>query len=473
MKVYDKFKDFIDKENLISKKDRILLGVSGGPDSLTMLDFFIKLTTERDIEIAVFHLNHLFRDEAKEEAQFVKRVCDNYNIDCYLEEFNVPDFAKNNNLSPEQAARKIRMKFLFSYQEDFNFDKISLAHNKDDLVETVFLNIFRGCSLSGLSGIEPISFINDHKIIHPILSISRKEIEKYCQKENLKPRYDKSNDETVYTRNKIRHNIIPYIEKEINPSLKDVVMRMANLLKEEDEYLNNLAKKYYSDIVIKEDDDKIIIDFTQFNELEEVIKRRIMFNSIYKLKKVKADIYLKHYKEIKKLFAKNATNKKIDLPDEIKIKRIYEKLIIKRGNFKVNVDNYSKTIKLDSIVNLPHNYKLEIAKTNKYQGWRKDAGKTENCLVDFAKIKLPLKVRNRRPGDRFTPLGLNGSKKIKDYFIDEKIKRSTRDKIPLVVDDNNLIIWVVGYHMNDKVKINKETDNILKLSYTKKEANNE
>jgi len=473
VKVYDKFKDFIEKENLISKKDRVLLGVSGGPDSLTMLDLFMKLAANKNLEIAVFHLNHLFRKEAKNEAKFVKKMCDNYNITCFVEKFNVPDFAENNKLSSEQAARKIRMKFLFSYQEDFNFNKIALAHNKDDLVETVFLNIVRGCSLSGLSGIEPISNINNHKIIHPLLAISRDEIEKYCKKENLNPRYDKTNEETIYTRNKIRHNIIPYLESEINPSLKDVVMRMANLVKEEDDYLNSLAEKHFSNIVIKEEEDRIEIDFNKFNKLDEVIKRRIMFNAIYKIKEVKADIYLKHYQEIKKLFTKNATNKKIDLPDKIKIKRVYKKLILKRGNFEENIINYTKDIELGTIVNLPHNYKLKSEKIKKYKNWRKEASKAQNCLMDFTKIKFPLKVRNRRQGDRFTPLGLNGSKKIKDYFIDKKIKKSKRDKIPLVVDDNNLILWIVGYHMNDKVKITNKTDNILKLSYTKKEANNE
>ncbi|MGM0438432.1 MAG: tRNA lysidine(34) synthetase TilS [Bacillota bacterium] len=468
MKVYDKFKNFINKEELIFEKDRILLGVSGGPDSLTMLNLFLKLSSEKNIEIAVFHLNHLFREEAKEEAQFVKKICSNYNIDFYLEEFDVSDFAEKNSLSSEQAARKIRLDFLFSYIEDLDFDKISLAHNKDDLVETVFLNMFRGCSLSGLSGIEPKSYIGKYKIIHPLLSISRDEIEGYCKKENLNPRYDKSNEETIYTRNKIRHNIIPYIEKEINPSLKDVIKRMAGIVKEEDDYLEELAKQNFSNIVIEEKNDEIILDFNKFDSLDEVIKRRIIFNTIYKLKEVKADIYLKHYREIKKLFTSNSTNKMIDLPDKIKVKRLYEKLIIKRGKFEEKTQYYSKKFGLGSTVELPHNYKLKSEKVKIYEGWEKDATKNKNCLIDFDEINFPLKIRNRRPGDRFVPLGLNGSKKIKDYFIDKKIKKSKRDKIPLVVDKNGLIIWIVGYHINEKVKITKKTNNILKLSLIKK-----
>ena len=464
MKVYDKFMHFIEKEELIFEKDKILLGVSGGPDSLTMFDLFLKLSSEKNIEIAVFHLNHLFREKAGKEAQFVKKVCNNYNVNCYLEEFNVPNFAKENNLSSEQAARKIRMNFLFSYIEDLNFDKISLAHNKNDLVETVFLNMFRGCSLSGLSGIKAKSIIDNYEIIHPLLAISRDEIENYCKKEKLNPRHDESNEETIYTRNKIRHNIIPYIEEEINPSLKDVIMRMAGLIKEDDDYLDKLAEKKFSDIVLEKINRKIILDFAEFNKLDEVLKRRIMFNSIYKLKEVKADIYFKHYKELKKLFSKNANNKKIDLPGEIQVKKEYEKLIIKRGNFEERVKNYSKKIELNSKVELPYNYKLKSEKVKKYNNWKKDAAKSENCLIDFDKLNFPLKVRNRRPGDRFVPLGLNGSKKIKDYFIDKKVKLTKRDKIPLVVDDNGVIIWIVGYHINEKVKVTKKTTNILKLS---------
>ena len=336
MKVYDKFNNFIEKKELVFAGDKILLGVSGGPDSLTMLDLFFELSSEKNIEIAVFHLNHLFRKEAAKEAQFVKKMCNDYGIDCYLEEFNIPDFAKENSLSSEQAARKIRMDFLFSYIEKLNFDKVALAHNKNDLIETVFLNMFRGCSLSGLGGIEAKSLVKDNLIIHPLLSISRNEIESYCQQEDLNPCYDQSNEETIYTRNKIRHKIIPYIEKEINPSLKDVMIRMTNLIKEEDDYLDKLAQNFYSEIVLKEGNEEIIIDYCQFKNLDEVMKRRIFFNTIYKLKEIKADIYLKHYKEIKKILNKK-NNKKIDLPGSIKVKKEYNKLIIKKGNFEEDI----------------------------------------------------------------------------------------------------------------------------------------
>ena len=472
MKVYDKFNNFIEKKELVFAGDKILLGVSGGPDSLTMLDLFFKLSSEKNIEIAVFHLNHLFRKEAAKEAQFVKKMCNDYGIDCYLEEFNIPDFAKENSLSSEQAARKIRMDFLFSYIEKLNFDKVALAHNKNDLIETVFLNMFRGCSLSGLGGIEAKSLVKDNLIIHPLLSISRNEIESYCQQEDLNPCYDQSNEETIYTRNKIRHKIIPYIEKEINPSLKDVMIRMTNLIKEEDDYLDKLAQNFYSEIVLKEGNEEIIIDYCQFKNLDEVMKRRIFFNTIYKLKEIKADIYLKHYKEIKKILNKK-NNKKIDLPGSIKVKKEYNKLIIKKGNFEEDIKKYSIKLNLNSKIKLPYNYQIKAKKSKKNEGWKKEVIKNNRCLVDFNKINFPLKVRNRRAGDKFAPLGLNGSKKIKDYFIDKKVKKSERDKIPLVVDNNGLIIWIAGYHINEKAKITKETDNILKLFLIEGEDNNE
>ena len=473
MEVYNKFKSFLQKEDLIEKDDKLLLGVSGGPDSLTMLDLFLKLQSEVNLQLAVFHLNHLFRTEASAEAEFVKNICNNYNVECYIEEFDVPSFAKKNSLSPEQAAREIRMNFLFERAKKLGVNKIALAHNKNDLVETVFLNIIRGCGLSGLSGIEPKTSIQGHTIIHPLLKIKRKEIEDYCLKENLSPRYDKSNKKTIYTRNKIRHEVIPYIEKKINPSLKDVVERMANLVKEENDYLKTVTKNKLLEVLLDKDENEIILSFNKLNKYHKVIKRRIIFEAIYELKKNNSDIYFKHYQEIKKLFKKGSTDKKIDLPGKLKVKRVYDKLIIKRGNFKSEIDNYCFNIELGIPIKLPDNNILKSKKIDIYENWQKDAIKSNKCLIDFDKIQLPLKVRNRRNGDKFKPLGLNGFKKIKDFFIDEKIEKNLRDKIPIIVDNNGIIVWIAGLRMDDRVKITEKASKIIELTLIKEEDKNE
>ncbi len=473
MEVYNKFKSFLQKEELFKKDDRFLLGVSGGPDSLTMLDLFLKLKSEVNLKLAVFHLNHLFRTEASAEAEFVKNLCDNYNVECYIEEFDVPFFAKRNSLSPEQAAREIRMNFLFERAKKLGIKKIALAHNKNDLVETVFLNIIRGCGLSGLSGIEPKTFIQGLIIIHPLLKIRREEIEDYCVKENLNPRHDKSNQKTIYTRNKIRHEVIPYIEKEINPSLKDVVERMANLVKEENDYLKTVTENKLLEALLEKDENKIVLSLSKLNDYHKVIKRRVIFEAIYKLKENNSDIYFKHYQEIKKLFKKGATAKKIDLPGKIKVKRVYDKLIIKKGNFKSEIDNYCFDIEIGTTIKLPDNNKFKSKIIDIYENWQKNAIKPSKCLIDVDKIKFPLKVRNRRNGDKFKPLGLNGFKKIKDFFIDEKIEKNSRDKIPIIVDSSGIIVWIAGLRMDDRVKITETTSKIIELTLIKKEDKNE
>ncbi|MGM0409805.1 MAG: tRNA lysidine(34) synthetase TilS [Bacillota bacterium] len=473
MNIYNLFKNYLKKNSLLKNNDKILLGVSGGPDSLTMLDLFFRLRSEMNIELAVFHLNHLFRKEAKDEAEFVKKVSNRYNIDCYVKEFDVPAYAKENSLSPEQAARNIRINSLFNRAKKIRADKIALAHNKNDLVETVLLNLFRGSSLSGLSGIEAKTKIKDFTIIHPLLEINREKIEKYCQKNNLNPRHDKSNDEKNYTRNKIRHDIIPYIEKEINPAVIDVVSRSAKIFEDENNYLEKLSVTKLEEILIEKKENKIILSLKKLKDLKEVMKRRVLFKAIYKLKDEKSDIYLKHYDEIKKLLKKSSGTKNIDLPDEIVVKRIYDQLIIQKDISEDKIKNYSFDLKLGKRTKISNSQKLKTKVLNLKNSWKKEAIKSKKCLIDYDKVTFPLVVRNRRKGDRFRPLGLNGSKKIKDFFIDEKVPKNERNKIPLVVDANGIIVWVVKFRIDERVKIDKNTTKVLELTLLKEGDENE
>ena len=464
MDIYEEFKNFIKGQELLVKNDRLLLGVSGGPDSLTMLDLFHRLSLKLEIELFVFHLNHMFRKEAASEADFVRDLCYDYDIDCFIEKFDVPSYAEKHSLSSEQAARKIRMELLFERAQKLNLKKIALAHNKDDLVETVFLNMFRGCSLPGLTGIEAFSEIDNYEIIHPLLSISRNEIENYCIMKNLNPRRDKSNEKNIYTRNKIRNDIIPYIEKEINPSLKNVVARMASTLKEENDFLKKLSREKYEYILIKEGKNRTVLSLEKLMNLSEVLKRRILFYAIYSLKEKKADIYFKHYKEISKLFNQSTSSKTIDLPGDITIKREYEKLIIQKGKIDDIVNDYLFEVNIPGLTKLPFEMSINTRILEKYEGWQEDASKNNIALIDIEKVALPLKIRNRKNGDKFKPLGMNGYKKIKDFFIDEKVIQQRRDKIPLVIDNNGVIVWVAGFRIDDRIKIDNKTKKIIEIT---------
>jgi len=216
MDIYKEFFSYLKQNYLVENGDSILLAVSGGPDSLAMFDLFCRVSDEIGLDLSVFHLNHLMRKEAKNDADFVASICKEYEIDFFLEEVDVPEYVDRKGLSPEEGARKKRFECMNRIANKHLIDKVSLGHNKDDQVETVLLNLFRGAGLKGLSGISPVSYWKGMEIIHPLLIFSREDIEKYCDFRNLSPCIDKTNKQKIYTRNKVRHSVIPAIEKEIN-----------------------------------------------------------------------------------------------------------------------------------------------------------------------------------------------------------------------------------------------------------------
>lgn len=463
MDLIDKFKDYIKNESLIEADDSILLGVSGGPDSLTMLDLFNRIKDDFNFELVVFHLNHKFRDEATEEAEFVAGVCNKLQIRAIIEEFDVPSLVEKEGLSPEEAARQVRFNKMRNHAADLNVKKVALAHNKDDLVETIFLNIFRGTGLKGLAGIYPVNEMDGLKFIHPLLNMYRQEIENYCQFRNLEPRYDPTNEETIYTRNKIRHDVIPYVEKEINSGLKDVMYQMSSIVREENEFLAQQADKSLADVTIEQDKARIVLSLSGLREMAGVLRRRVIQKVIYSLKEKSVDLYYDHFRAIETLICDSTTGKKLDLPDEIKVKRTYNRIIFRQGKFSPPLHNYSFKLEVPGAVKLPASKCIRTEVGNKEQNWQARAGKAEICFCDAVKVALPLKVRNRRNGDRFCPLGMKGVKKVKDFFIDEKIPNIKRDRVPIVIDNQGRIIWIAGMRMDDRFKVTEKTEEIIKL----------
>ncbi len=458
------FKDYIKKEKLVNRNERLLLGVSGGPDSLTMLDLFNRIKEEFNLKLFVFHLNHMFRDEAEDDARYVEDICSTLGIRSFIETYNVPVLISESGLSPEEAAREIRLKKLQERASSLDLNKVVLAHNKNDLVETILLNMIRGTGLKGLAGITPRTNFENVEIIHPLLSLNRYEIESYCEERGLEPRIDHTNQETIYTRNKIRHKIIPYIEEEINPGFKDVMVRMAEVIREEENFLDKIAEEELENLVLTAGQDNITLALTKLEGLPRVIRTRVLQKVIYDLKEKSYDLYYKHFQILEDLIKNSTTGKKLDLPGGITVIRVYDKLLIKRGGYSTEIKDYSLYLDVPGQIELPVGEQvLETEVVPKNKGWSNRAGEQDICFCDFDLVKLPLVVRNRRPGDRFNPLGMSGSKKIKDFFIDEKLPRISREQIPLVISECGRIIWVAGLRMDDRFKVTDETTRILKI----------
>lgn len=314
----EKILNDIKKYKLIKDGEKIIVGVSGGPDSISLLDVLLKIKDEKIInfEIIVCHINHMIRKEADDDEQYVKKYCLRHNIKFYSKKIEVEKFAKKKKIGTEEAGRRARYDFFYEIQKKENADKIATAHNKNDNAETVLMNIMRGSSISGLIGIEPIR--ND--LIRPLINCRRDEIEEYCKSNNLQPRIDKTNFENNYTRNKIRNLLIPYIEEHFNSNIIDSINRLSDLAKEENEYMQNTIIKYFNELIIKEENkDVIVLDLKKFNNLEKVIKSRLVLYTINILLKTKNGIEKKNIEDILKLCERNIGNKFIIPTKGVKI----------------------------------------------------------------------------------------------------------------------------------------------------------
>ncbi|MBQ9659429.1 MAG: tRNA lysidine(34) synthetase TilS [Clostridia bacterium] len=311
----EKVLETIQKYNLIEAENKVILGVSGGPDSLFMLDILNKLKSKLNFEIVVAHVNHMIREEANSEEEFVKEFCKKINVKFYSKRIDVINYANNNKIGTEEAGRKVRYDFFNEVLKLEKANKIAIAHNKNDKVETIIMHLLRGCGVSGLQGINP----KNNNVIRPIIEIERTQIEEYCEKNKLDPRIDKSNFENVYTRNKIRNIVLPYIKSEFNPNIIDTVTRLSEVITEENLFLEKLTIQNYNDILVNTTADEIQLDLKKFNNLETVLKNRIILYAISKLRGGTQGIEKIHIKDIIKLCQNNIGNKQLSPQKGLKI----------------------------------------------------------------------------------------------------------------------------------------------------------
>lgn len=313
--------DTIKKYNLIEDGDKVILGVSGGPDSISMLDILkqIKQDGEIKFEIIVAHINHQIREEANDDEKYVKNYCEKNQIKCYIKRIDVIKYANNNKIGLEEAGRNLRYEFFDEVMNLENANKIAIAHNKNDKAETIIMNVLRGSGLAGLRGIEPK---RENKFIRPIIECERNEIEEYCEENKLNPRIDKTNFINDYTRNKIRNIVLPYIKEQFNPNIIETMNRLSEVIIETDNYLKEETIKNYNQIKIEEKQKSIILNLKEFNAKEILIRKKIL---IYTISKVLGNVQ---------------NIEKVNIDDLIKMcqNNIGNKYLMPNKNIKVSVN---------------------------------------------------------------------------------------------------------------------------------------
>lgn len=319
--------EFVTQYQLIENGDKIVLGVSGGPDSIAMFDILYKISKEINFDICVAHINHGLRENASIDEKFVKDFCEKLKVPFFVRHVNIKQIAQEQKCGIEETGRKIRYEFFDEIMEKTMSNKIAIAHHCNDNAETILMNLLRGTGTKGLMGIEK----KNGKYIRPLLETKRQEIDEYLKQNHIVARHDESNDDNTYTRNKIRNVLIPYLEKEFNPNLIGALQRLSCIIKEDDEYWQKKIPVIYEQVCIEEKNvtknytynksnhAEIIMDLKKFNTLEKMVQKKIILYAIQKIFGTTQRIEKIHMEDIVKLCNNNIGNKYLTPNKHIKI----------------------------------------------------------------------------------------------------------------------------------------------------------
>ena len=458
----DSVRRTIHEHKLIDRLDKIVIGVSGGHDSMTLLYVLESLKEELEFEICVAHINHGIRGaEADADEDYVKSISKSLGLEFYSFKANMDQYAKQHKLTSEEAGREIRYDFFRQILKDAGANKIAVAHNKDDQAETLLMRFMRGTGIDGLRGME----FKTRDIIRPILDVKRSRIEVYCKEMSIRPRVDKTNMMPIYGRNKVRLELIPYIEKTFNSGITNTLARTSEIMKMDSDFLKEYTEEKYIYSLEEKLKSKVILDIGKIDDLHMAIKTRVIRRAIEDLITNLKGIEKKHIEDIIKLIDKQKTGKKINIANNIIVTRSYEKLIIEKSIEKEDI-SFNQKVGINTTTDIEVLSSKIRSNVYAIEDLNIDFNNKLVKCFDYDNIKSGIHVRNRKNGDRFSPLGMTGSKKLKDFFIDEKIPKEKREQTPLILDGDN-IIWVVGHRISEDYKVGSNTENVLVLEYIK------
>ena len=463
--IFHKVEQYVAKRNMIQKGDKLVVGVSGGPDSICLLFVLMELQKKLAFEMVVVHVNHGLRGESADaDEAYVRKVCKEHGITCEVYRENVDLIAKERKQSTEEAGRDVRREAFGHTMEKHGGTKIALAHHMNDSVETFFMNLARGTGIQGMGGIRPIAGV----YIRPLLCLERREIEEFLREKNIPYCTDSTNEEDDYTRNRLRNHVIPYLEKEVNARTVAHIGETMSQLQELQIFLQEQTEIYYKQCVKQHEKGYILLENSFFEvpvSLRPFIIKRVLVQICQKEK----DIQEIHMQKILELFQKQV-GRQIDLPYAMQGKRIYEGVYIyKKEVMDIDPMNVQVSFAKENRQEIEWgNIKvicrlLENASTDKIY-----MEKIDTMRFDYDIITHGVCIRTRQPGDYITIHPDGRRQKLKSFFINEKIPQEKRDKILLVADGDH-ILWVVGYRTNCVYQVGKYTKRVLEIQMDKGE----
>ncbi|WP_431802028.1 tRNA lysidine(34) synthetase TilS [Halobacillus andaensis] len=431
---------FINKHELLHMNDRVVLAVSGGPDSLALLHYFQQIKHDYNLSLYVASVDHGLRgEESRQDLEYVRSLAGNLGVPFFGTSVDVPAYKQETGMGTQEAARLLRYRYFKEVMDEVQADKLAFGHHGDDQAETMLMQITRSAMPEAIHGMPVKRPFARGSIIRPFLCLEKKQLVKYCEQYRLKPRYDPSNEETDYTRNAVRKHILPFM-KEANPKLHRHMQRLSERFTEERTFIQEQALQVLKKVKMEGGKG----GFTQFSKTEfqkhPLALQRSAFHLIlnYLYGNQFEEISYLHEEMFFHLLDEQKPNASLDFPKGLKVIRAYDELTFTFRSEKEN-SPFFQTLYIGEQVSLPDGSTISLTAGE-------DSREQGSCeyVCDSHHVSLPLIVRNRMPGDRMVLRGMNGSKKVKDIFIDQKIPAQLRDNWPLVTDHDGQILWLVG-----------------------------
>lgn len=438
-----KVKETIRKFSLVEEGDRVLVAVSGGADSVSLLCVLHELAGSLGIELGVAHLHHGLRDTADRDLAFVRELALRFALPFHFERADVKSVAEERGLGLEEAARFVRYGFLERMKEEHGYSKVALGHTLDDNVETFLLRVVRGGSLEGLKGIPP----KRDFWIRPLIETKREELLSYLKERGMPFVVDESNEDLSILRNWVRLKLIPVL-KEKNPSVVDTLSVTLEVLRQEHEFIEKEVERSLSLIDYSCEKGRLTVSLKEFRKFPTIIKRKLLFKLLYRYfyPGLPNALGYKHVEEILKMASEKRGSRSVSLPMGIVAVREYDTLVVKKGGEDAEFDGEVMVTGCGTYIF--GDYLFEVSEGD-YSNLIVDG--RWNALFSPEKLKYPLIIRYKRAGDRILIKGV-GRKKLQDFFVDKKVPRSERGKIPLLVDREGNVLWIVGYRQREDLK---------------------
>lgn len=462
-----KVTELVREYGLLSGGETVLVAVSGGPDSVCLLHVLNKLQKDLDILLHVAHLDHGLRGaESEADAFYVKELCEKLGIPSTIEKRDVNEFNKERRTSLEEAAREVRYRFLDEVAETVGASRVAIGHTRDDQVETLLMHYLRGTGIQGLRGLRPAAPIPYGKqddgrwVIRPLLNTGREETNAYCRSSELQPRIDSSNAQTGFLRNRIRIELIPLL-RQYNPDIDDTLIRLADMAGEDADFIDRQAAAVFDQTTTSEGC-LTCLDAGKLRGVPLSLQRRVFRLVLERAYGTLKDVESIHVESLVRLLF-GATGKCVNLPGGL--------MAANERNRMVIIPPGSQACPWPV---LDREYSLKIPGETILPGWRvlseiigENFFREDDIFsasLDLNKTGRVLTVRGRKPGDRFYPLGMTHSRKLQDFMVDSSVPRSWRDSVPLVCSPQQ-VAWVVGWRMDDRVKVTTSTEQVLRLEF--------